>query len=103
MVGHVASTEKRDLEANAAVAERLDPLLERAASQLEAETRARPTPTLTPAQWAAFDRFVRTGYSPRGKTGAALMEAGLLSKTTFGYTRMPFANEILRRRREAEK
>ena len=103
MVGPVANTDKRDMDAHAAEAERLDRALEEASAAVAAEMASRSTPTLTEAQWVAFDKFLRTGYSPRGKTAAALVAAGLLLQNRWGFARMPFANEVARRRREGSK
>jgi hypothetical protein len=90
--------DKEDMDATADAAERLEPLMEKAAASLEAELRARPTPALTDKQWKAFDATDRT--SPRASAASALVAAGLIQRAGIWYSKTAWGVEVARRRRE---
>ena len=92
----------KDMENTADAAERLSPVLEKAAADLAAELRSRRTPMLSDRQWEAFDSL-GPGRDPRGGVARALEAAGFLVKAGLWYSRTAFGDEIARRRREGAK
>ena len=94
----------KDFDARGEAAERLAPLLDKAAAQLTEEFRERPTPELTERQWKALVSAGPTGRTgPRGGTARFLQHAGLISRAGIWWAQTPWGEEVVRRRREAKQ